>query len=458
MNIDGSLTNRNVFYKLVTTGDLAYNAIIKYEYTIEGTALKGDVSIRNMNGRTEFPETIGTSSTVGNSTPEDNINKNPDSSVDTIIKPKEPGKEDSNLIADQKENTKSHTEAGNSSHIETPEKGVYINADSPEEEWLALNMVSGKTDISVEAFPELQNPYTLKDTFYKVYYQNPYILGICSFSYDYNNLNFKVEYSYDEKDIKKKQSEIQEAASKIIEDIIKDGMSQDEKRLAIYEYLENNSEYDMEALEDCESKGYMKQKDDKFEDLFNAYGIIVKKKGVCMSYAEAYKLLCDLSKVDCIVATGYLDGNLPHAWNMVKIDNDWYQIDSTNNGKTTGVPYFLYEASSEIADKTSFKLDELFELDEDLEQFASKDDKYEYYTKNKMAVNSMSEYKSVLENEIDSNSDKFIVRYSGTDFSEDELINVVREVFNKKGLENKLQSTGYIYKNGFLILSIENAD
>ena len=141
---------------------------------------------------------------------------------------------------------------------------------------------------------------------------------------------------------------------------------------------------------------------------------------------------------------------------MVKIDDNWYQVDSTNNGKTSGIPYFLYEASSEIADKTSFKLDELFELDKDLEQFASKDDRYEYYTKNKMSVKSMAEYKVLLEKELDNNFDKFIVRYSGTDFNEEELINTVREVVNKKGLESKLQNAGYIYKNGFLVLSMEN--
>ena len=29
--------------------------------------------------------------------------------------------------------------------------------------------------------------------------------------------------------------------------------------------------------------------------------------------------------------TGNLDGDLPHAWNKVKIDGEWQIVDSTNN-------------------------------------------------------------------------------------------------------------------------------
>ena len=138
-----------------------------------------------------------------------------------------------NLVDSQIENTKSHKDSGKDTKTETPEKGVYINAESPEEEWLALNMAAGNEDISLEAFPKLQDPYVLKDTFYKVYYQNPFILGICAFAYDYNTFNFKVEYSYSKDEIKKRQKELVEKAAKINDEIIKDGMSDDEKQFAL---------------------------------------------------------------------------------------------------------------------------------------------------------------------------------------------------------------------------------
>lgn len=462
INIDGSITKRNVFYKLQLGENLDGSNRPEYKYQIEGTALTGYVVIESENGQeNDYPETIGTLSPSGTYIPEDNINKSPDKSLDTIINPKDKEQSDKNndsdLISNQKENTQQHIESGNDNKVSTPEKGVYINAESAEEEWLALNMVAGIEDISLEAFPELQNPYTLKDVFYKVYYQNPYILGVCSFSYDYRNLNLKIEYSYDKNQIEDMQKEIQQASADIIKDIIKENMSDEEKRLAIYEYIENNSEYDMDALEDCKNNGYMKEKGNKYEDSFNAYGIIVKKKGVCMSYSEAYKLLCDLAGVKCKVATGYLDGNLPHAWNIIRIEDEWYQVDSTNNGKTSGIPYFLYDANSEISKETSFELDDLFELDKNLEEYESKDNQYEYYTKNQLSANNMNEYENLLEKQIDENTEEVIIRYLGTDFNEDTLIDVVKRVFNKKGIEDKLKDTSYIYKNGYLILRCSNA-
>lgn len=45
----------------------------------------------------------------------------------------------------------------------------------------------------------------------------------------------------------------------------------------------------------------------------------------------AFKLLADEAGLDAIVVTGYLEGDLPHAWNKVKIDNEWYILDVTNN-------------------------------------------------------------------------------------------------------------------------------
>ena len=157
------------------------------------------------------------------------------------------------------------------------------------------------------------------------------------------------------------------------------------------------------------------------------------------------------------MATGYLDGNLPHAWNIIRIEDEWYQVDSTNNGKTSGIPYFLYDANSEISKETSFELDDLFELDKNLQEYESKDNQYEYYTKNQLSANNMNEYENLLEKQIDENTEEVIIRYLGTDFNEDTLIDVVKRVFNKKGIEDKLKDTSYIYKNGYLILRCSNA-
>lgn len=50
---------------------------------------------------------------------------------------------------------------------------------------------------------------------------------------------------------------------------------------------------------------------------------------VCEGYAKAFKYLCDLSGIQCILVTGgMLDG--AHMWNIVTVDDENYMVDVTN--------------------------------------------------------------------------------------------------------------------------------
>lgn len=49
---------------------------------------------------------------------------------------------------------------------------------------------------------------------------------------------------------------------------------------------------------------------------------------VCMGYSAAFKYLCDQMEIPCITVAGTMaDG--PHAWNMVRLNQMWYQVDCT---------------------------------------------------------------------------------------------------------------------------------
>lgn len=348
INVDGSITKRNVLYKLETEG-VDGEKFTEYTYEVEGTALSGLVKI--IDYQEDFPKTIGHQTDKAVSEPQNNIQKVPDKSVDTILKENQK-KDSESLIQRLQTNTSEHVEKGNKETISKPNKGVQVFGDSAEEEWIALNLLNGKTEISVEGFPDLQNPNVLEDVFYKVYYQNPYIVGVYGFEYDYKKMSLNIKYLYDSETIKEKQKEIYREALKIKSSIISKNMTDEEKRLAIYQYFEENCSYDSKAVIESKKNGYVKSANDKYEDSFNAYGIIVKKKGVCQSYAYAYKLLCGLCGIESKVITGYLNGNFPHSWNAVEIEGDWFQIDCTNNGETTGIPYFLYNADNKIANDT----------------------------------------------------------------------------------------------------------
>lgn len=474
INIDGTVSERNVQYTRKDDGvDLFGNSRIEYWYTIEGTALTGYVVLDETDDT--LPDEIGEDSNAGNAVPEDDINKLPDSDVDTIIPvdPSESGsgadendpeegedEEEQGLIDQQQENTQDHIEHGNEETVANAPDGVYVNADSAEEEWLALNLISANTEISVEAFPSLQDPYTLTDTFYKVYYQNPYVMGVNAFSYDYQTFTMNVYYTYDAETIADMQSQTAGKGGEIIDSVISEDMSDQDKTLALYDYLVANSVYDDDALAAAEESGYTKTDGFEYEDSFNAYGVLVNGKGVCMSYAYAFRLLCDLSGVECVVVTGYLSGNLPHAWNMVKLDGEWYEIDCTNNAVNTGIPYFLYESDTSLAEETGFSKDDLFALDSELEEYNGEDDSKEYYKSNGLMPSTMDELKTAITSGVTADTQIFAVRWSGdpselTADADGEFAETVRLAFNELGFEDKLENTGFVYQYGFIVLVIE---
>lgn len=106
--------------------------------------------------------------------------------------------------------------------------------------------------------------------------------------------------------------------NEIIANNITESMDEYEKVRSIHDYIVISTKYDEENL-----------KKDTIPDIdFTAKGVLEKNIGVCRGYAEAFKLLMDKLKIDCEIVTGYAD-SVSHAWNVVKIDGVWYQIDCT---------------------------------------------------------------------------------------------------------------------------------
>ena len=81
--------------------------------------------------------------------------------------------------------------------------------------------------------------------------------------------------------------------------------------------------------------------------------------------------------MESIVVTGYLEGDLPHAWNKVKIDGQWQIVDSTNNDNE-----LIFNALLNLPDNAARKVlveDERYVLDEKLSDYEAPTDENEYY-------------------------------------------------------------------------------
>ncbi len=242
-------------------------------------------------------------------------------------------------------------------------------------------------------------------------YQNPLILGVKGYSYAYDTLTLTITYDDTAEAIKKKQEEIVAEAKNIVSSKITSDMSVEQKHKAIYDYLNENTKYDDEALASAEASGF-KDIDAKFNDSFTTYGIMVKKIGVCASYAAVYKILSDLSGLESVVVTGDMSG-VPHAWNKVKLDNGWVNVDSTNNATNSGVPYLLFNSSDETAKSLNFTLSKEFWIDSDIPQFDAKDGSKDYYKVNGLEVASASELGAKLLEQVNEGSNSIVVRLAG---------------------------------------------
>ena len=60
---------------------------------------------------------------------------------------------------------------------------------------------------------------------------------------------------------------------------------------------------------------------------YSSLGALKNKYAVCAGYALTFKLLCETAGLECDYVAGTAGGY--HAWNQVKVDGKWYNVDVT---------------------------------------------------------------------------------------------------------------------------------
>lgn len=260
---------------------------------------------------------------------------------------------------------------------ETAEKKeIKVTANSALSEYIAINMLETNGAIDLSAFPEAADMEKVVDAFFEAQYQNPLILGVRGGSIDPEQRILYVEYDFDSELTAGKQEAIQKKVAEVVGEIINDGMSDAEKEMAINTWLCENAVYDDAALENAEKYSFT-MVDEEFYDSFTAYGILVDGVGVCASYSAAFKLLADAAGLESIVVTGYLDGSVPHAWNKVKVEDNWYIVDSTNNDNDV-----IYNALFNLSDAAAYGTlveNDGFVMNDSIYNYAADTDDLEYY-------------------------------------------------------------------------------
>ena len=128
--------------------------------------------------------------------------------------------------------------------------------------------------------------------------------------------------SGDDSGLSDKDREILERCREVLGEVLTEGMSAYEMELAVHDWLVEWGSYDRTVYDNPNHSGRTGYRD--------PWGMLVGGYGNCLGYSSTFQLLMDLSGLECITVVGAAFGSREdHAWNMVKLDGEWYCVDVT---------------------------------------------------------------------------------------------------------------------------------
>lgn len=112
-----------------------------------------------------------------------------------------------------------------------------------------------------------------------------------------------------------KQKETLDMAKQVVDEVIKEGMTDYEKEFAVFEWMRGNLKNDGGLLVVIPTTQ---------ADCDNPYGVLKYKNAVCVGYATTFRLFMQMLGIECMVVH---DTSAVHSWDLIKLDNEWYHTD-----------------------------------------------------------------------------------------------------------------------------------
>lgn len=163
---------------------------------------------------------------------------------------------------------------------------------------------------------------------------------------DSDYCTFTPGYIYTESEISEIQNAM-EAGFQEVSSLIPADASDYEKVRIVYTYVIDNTQY--QASDDDQSIA----------------GVFWKKEAVCAGYAGAVQYLLERIGVPCVYVDGSTQGSTEgHAWNIVKLDGEYYYVDATNGDQ----PDFLNGNAAQLEEHKTIIYDYLCPFPEEYEK------------------------------------------------------------------------------------------
>ena len=184
------------------------------------------------------------------------------------------------------------------------------------EEYMVKSLLSGQTSISVEkynvstsdmlAFVQyilIEHPETYVINQWRVYYSNGIALYVIP------------NYFVNQEDIKFYYEKAEFIAQNFVDSVPKDA-TELEKAIYVHDYICANTEYD-----------FVNYNNNTMQPIVHSmYGFFINNVTVCDGYSNAFNYLAEKLGLDSEIVTST---PMNHAWNLVKIGNNYYHVDTT---------------------------------------------------------------------------------------------------------------------------------
>jgi len=147
-------------------------------------------------------------------------------------------------------------------------------------------------------------------------------------------------YGYDSETLVQMKKETKDEVVRLTTEVFAPGMSEYMLVKSIHDYLIDHARYEEKS---------------NLQLVYYAYGPLIKGIGVCEGYTEAARLLFNAVGIESVFVSGTVVANIPHAWNLVKLGGNWYQLDITwddpvsSDGKNNKTYDYFNITDSEMA-------------------------------------------------------------------------------------------------------------
>ena len=151
---------------------------------------------------------------------------------------------------------------------------------------------------------------------------------------------------------------------------------------------------------------------EKIEDVpqecHSIYGAFVNGKAVCDGFSKALQVLLDRKGIENILVLGTLE-NESHAWNLVKLDDEWYNVDLTSDKAIKDVDANIILHTYFNATTSKMETTHKYENKEIIPQATG--EKYNYYNKTNKVIKSSTNFNTKFRLMLENNDNKYLLEF-----------------------------------------------